>query len=135
MGEARNIKDLQVGKAGEHLVCADLIMKGFIAYPSEQGLHYDVVCDYGGKLLKIQVKTTSKKRYVPQRKTELKKYSFNIRRCGKGGRHSYENGDVDIFALVALDIKTIGYIKDAEAKQSIYLSLEKLASYKFENCF
>ena len=34
----RDSKQLQIGKAGEYLVCADLIMKGFIAFPSEQGL-------------------------------------------------------------------------------------------------
>ena len=39
--------DLQVGKAGEYLVCFDLIMKGFVAYPSEQGLPYDLVLDSG----------------------------------------------------------------------------------------
>jgi len=37
------IDDMQVGKAGEYLVCADLISKGYVAYLSEQGLPYDVV--------------------------------------------------------------------------------------------
>ena len=53
----RDPKQLQIGKAGEYLVCADLIMKGFIAFPSEQGLPYDVLVDNGEKLLKVQVKT------------------------------------------------------------------------------
>ena len=35
---------------------SDLIMKGFIAFPSEQGLPYDVLLDNGDKLLKVQVK-------------------------------------------------------------------------------
>ena len=48
--------DLQVGKAGEYLVCFDLIMKGFVAYPSEQGLPYDLVLDTGKK----DVEDTSK---------------------------------------------------------------------------
>ena len=34
---------LQIGKAGEYLVCADLILKGYIAFLSEQGLPYDVI--------------------------------------------------------------------------------------------
>ena len=61
----RDSKQLQIGKAGEYLVCADLIMKGFIAFPSEQGLPYDVLLDTGEKLLKVQVKTTEKPRKVP----------------------------------------------------------------------
>jgi len=47
----RDSKELQIGKAGEYLVCADLILKGFIAYPSEQGLPYDVFLDIDGKLI------------------------------------------------------------------------------------
>ena len=39
--------ELQTGKEGEYLVCADLILKGLIAFPSEQGLPYDVVVDAG----------------------------------------------------------------------------------------
>jgi hypothetical protein len=30
----KDIEDMQIGKAGEYLVCADLIMRGYIAYPS-----------------------------------------------------------------------------------------------------
>jgi hypothetical protein len=51
----RDSKQLQIGKAGEYLVCADLILKGFVSFPSEQGLPYDVLLDTGEKLLKIQV--------------------------------------------------------------------------------
>ena len=32
----KDISDLQIGKAGEYIVCADLILKGFVAFPSEQ---------------------------------------------------------------------------------------------------
>ena len=114
------IDDLQIGKAGEYLVCADLILKGYIAFPAEQGLHYDVVLAVENRLYKIQVKTTRKPIPVPQRVKRTDKYCFNIRRCGKGGRHSYKSGDVDIFALVSMDTKTIGYIKESEARQTMF---------------
>ena len=74
----RDSKQLQIGKAGEYLVCADLIMKGFIAFPSEQGLPYDVLLDNGDKLLRVQVKTTEKYRSIPQRNVDTKAYIFNI---------------------------------------------------------
>ena len=70
------INDLQIGKAGEYLVCADLITQGFIAYPSEQGLKYDVVVDTGKKLYKIQVTTTRTYRAIPQRKDYTPAYLF-----------------------------------------------------------
>ena len=145
----KDINDIQAGKVGEYLVCADLILKGYIAFPSEQGLHYDVVLAIENKLYKVQVKATRKPIPVPQRKNRTEKYCINIRRCGKGGRKSYRKNDVDIFALVALDTKTIGYIKANEAKQTMFflpengfiaigkhgtanLSARKISEYKIE---
>ena len=120
VNKMENISDLQVGKAGEYLVCADLIIKGYIAFPSEQGLHFDVVMFDGDHLYKIQVKTTRKPMPVPQRVERTDKYMFQVRRCGKGGRHSYGESDVDIFALVALDTRSIGYLRASEAKQTMF---------------
>lgn len=50
--------ELQMGKAGEHLVCADLILQGYNAFMADQGLPYDVVVDTDGKIHKVQVKST-----------------------------------------------------------------------------
>lgn len=114
------ITDLQAGKAGEYLVCADLILKGYIAFPSEQGLPFDVVLATSKRLYKIQVKTTRKPQLVPQRVNRSDKYIFHVRRCGNGGRRSYESGDVDIFALVALDSREIAYIAKERARQTMF---------------
>ena len=89
--------ELQVGKAGEYLVCCDLVMKGFVAFLSEQGLPYDVLLDNGSKLLKIQVKTCSGPRTIPQRATDTKAYIFNIKRHGKNNVQRYKDNEVDIF--------------------------------------
>jgi len=102
------------------MVCADLILQGHIAYPSEQGLHYDVVVDLGGKLLRIQVKTTRTHKAVPQRKNYTPSYLFNARRCGKGGRQSYSNSDCDIIAFVVLDKKLIGYVPIEHVGQTMH---------------
>lgn len=106
-----NINDLQIGKAGEYLVCSDLILNGYIAYPSEQGLPYDVVADINGELLKIQVKTTRKAKHIPQRKSDIPAYIFHIGINGKGAKRKiYDKKQVDMFALVALDTKRIAYL-------------------------
>ena len=104
------ISDLAAGKAGEYLVCADLIMKGHVAFPSEQGLPYDVVADISGKLYRVQVKSTRMPRPVPQRKEHITGYLFHVGKCGKGGFRTYGTHDADIFALVALDTRLIAYI-------------------------
>ena len=114
------LNDLACGKAGEYLVCADLIMRGHVAFPSEQGLPFDVICEVAGRLLKVQVKTTRKPIPVPQRANRTEKYCFHVRRCGKGGRCSYQDGDVDLFALVALDSKSIGYLPSSDVVQTMF---------------
>ena len=144
------MNDLQIGKAGEYLVCADLILKGYVAFPSEQGLSFDVVLYANGKLYKLQVKTTRCPMPVPQRVKRTDKYLFHVRRCGKGGRRAYNNTDIDLFALVALDTKSIGYMKVSDAKQTMFFlppnseplkvvrgaacKVKRLSDYKLEDC-
>lgn len=118
--------ELQIGKAGEYIVCADLIMKGLIAYPSEQGLPYDVVIDSGRHLLKCQVKTTSGPRKIPQRNKETLAYIFNVKRHGKGNNKRYSLDDVDVFALVELEGRTVAYIENAKMPETINLRVDSL---------
>ena len=120
------IPDMQIGKAGEYLVCADIIMKGMVAYPSEQGLPYDVVIDNGNRLLKCQVKTTIKPRKVPQRAKESYAYIFNIRRHGKNNKKQYDSKDVDLFALVELERRTVIYISNKDMPSTINIRVDSL---------
>jgi hypothetical protein len=114
-----NISDLQLGKAGEYLTIADLILSGYVAFPSEQGLPFDVVCDVAGRLIKIQVKTTRSPVALTQRVARKSAYLFHVMRSGKGGKTRYECCDVHIFALVALDIRAIAYIPMSQAKTTM----------------
>lgn len=120
----RDSKQLQIGKAGEYLVCADLIIKGLVAFPSEQGLPYDVLLDTGKRLLKIQVKTTEKPRLVPQRKTSIPAYVFSIKRAGKNGKTRYMENEIDLFALVCLDTMRVGYVKNSEMPTTINIRVD-----------
>lgn len=122
----RDSKQLQIGKAGEYLVCADLIIKGFIAFPSEQGLPYDVLLDTGEKLLKVQVKTTEKPRVVPQRACKSQMYVFSIKRAGKDGKTRYNEEEIDLFALVCLDTKEVAYVKNKEMPTTINIRVDRL---------
>mgnify|MGYP001564505010 CR=1 FL=1 len=101
-------KELKIGKAGEHLAVADLLLKGIEAFRSSDGVCYDVVADINGRLIKIQVKTTQKVRLMSQRANPI--YFFHIKRTGKNGNRFYDKKDFDCFALVALDIRKIFYL-------------------------
>jgi len=122
----RDSKQLQIGKAGEYLVCADLILKGFIAFPSEQGLPYDVLLDNGDRLFKVQVKTTEKPRLIPQRRDTSFAYIFNIKRAGNKGTTRYGHDEIDLFALVALDTMKVGYIKNGDMPETLNIRVDSL---------
>ena len=116
-----DITDLQAGIAGEHLVCADLLSKGFRAFKTEQICPYDIAAEINGKLVKIQVKTTRETRAVPQRKGHLSAYMWHVRRAGKGGKRVYAENEFDLLALVALDIKKIAYLPPSKHRQTIHI--------------
>jgi len=122
----RKSNELQIGKAGEYIVCADLILKGLIAYPSEQGLPYDVVVDTGKKILKVQVKTSSEPRKIPQRAKDSYAYIFNIKRHGKNKKSIYSKTEVDIFALVALDIRKVIYLENSKMPTTVNFRVDSL---------
>jgi hypothetical protein len=122
----RTSNELQKGKAGEYLVCADLILKGFVAFISEQGLPYDVLLDTGKRLLKIQVKTSNGTRKVPQRSMDSRMYIFNIKRHGKNNIQRYTDNEVDLFALVCLETRKIGYLKNGDMPTTINIRADEL---------
>ena len=122
------VTDLAAGVAGEHLVCADLLLRGMNAFKTDQNCPYDVAVEHGCKLVRIQVKTTREVRPVPQRVNYTPAYLFHTRRCGKGGRRAYNETDFDVLALVALDIRAIAYLRLSETRQTIHLNRERFAA-------
>jgi hypothetical protein len=97
--------ELQIGKAGEHFVCFDLITQGYNAFLTDQGLPYDIIVDCG-HLYKIQVRAScGRSNYTNMNNI----YRFGTR-SGKFGKHYPTEAMVDFYAFAALDIKKIAYI-------------------------
>ena len=114
-----------VGKAGEHLVCSDILMHNIPCFIVEGKSHYDLIADINGRLLKIQVKSTASFKDCPQMENSTPVYMFNARKYGKGGRCSYQKGDADIIAYVALDKKIIAYMNADKIVQSATFRLRE----------
>jgi hypothetical protein len=121
-------EELQIGKAGEYLVCCDLILQGINAFLSDQGLPYDVLLDLDGEVKRVQVKTCSKVGNYGKSKNV---YRFSLR-SAKGSNRAIRADRVDYIAFVFLDIKTTQYIpvekittKNGFLKQCIDFRLEK----------
>lgn len=119
--EPHGVTDLAAGTAAEHLVCADLLLSGWRAFLADQNCPYDVAVDLGKRLVRIQVKSTRKERAIPQRGSYTPAYLWNVRRAGKAGRRTYADGDFDLLALVALDIRRIAYMPPSEVKQTVHI--------------
>lgn len=108
-------KNLVVGKAAEFLVCYDLSLRGVRASLSPfEGSPYDVIGEYGGVMVKVQVKGASRPSDT--------QYS--------GGRsryrwyHKESNAIADLIAYVALDIgKVIYEVPPKNLKREKTLSL------------
>lgn len=112
---------LEIGKAGEHLVCADLIMQGYKAFLSDQGLPYDVLVDTG-RILRIQVKSTLQAKNVSSAgRLPRVAYSWGVRRRGRDGSKRLDESSCDIVALVALDIRVVAYFPIAAVGQTVQL--------------
>lgn len=116
----------QIGKAGEYLTCADLLLKGFNVSPAGETLPYDLLLDTVKKILKVQVKTTETYRSTNQWRGVNGAYVFSVKRKGADGGKRYEDNEVDIFAVVALDTMQVGYIKNVDMPTTINIRVEEL---------
>jgi hypothetical protein len=113
---------LSFGKAAEHLVCADLLVSGYTAFLTDQGMPYDVVVDLGHRLVRVQVKSTWRSKNANARgKVPNDVYVFHARRRGKRGASRLQDSDCDVIAFVGLDIKTIAYFHLTEVAQTVSL--------------
>ena len=92
-------RELNMGRAGEYLVLADLLLKGYQCFDSGQGANYDLIMENeNGKLIKIQVKTTEKKKQWNESTNKKNgSYFFYTKRCGKNGIKQYKEGDFDLY--------------------------------------
>jgi PD-(D/E)XK endonuclease len=120
---------LSIDVAAEHLVCADLILSGYSAFLTGQGMPYDIALDVNGRLIRIQVKSTLKPKQTPNRPGSGLSYMFHPRRAGKGQKRVIKNDEFEIIAFVALDIRAIAYIvMNDKVQQSVNLRIPECAS-------
>ncbi len=115
--------NLMIGKAGEHLACFDLIMKGFNAFLSDQGLPFDILVENNGKIYRGQVKSVRRMYKYYGRKDGHKAhavYRFTTRSGNPRKNRVTELNESDFYAFVVLPKKIVAYIwtKDLVSKNT-----------------
>lgn len=116
---------IEVGTAGEHIVCADLILRGHRASMASQGCPYDLVADVSGALIRVAVKSVSKMTQRPPREGNRVCYNFTVtrtrrRHTGLADARPYSRDDVDIVAFCALDVWAVAYCHISECAQGMH---------------
>lgn len=125
-------KELQVGRAGEYLAMADLLLNDKQAFLTDQGLPYDLVFEHEERLIRMQVKSTRSLKILNSG-YKNKVYSFHVRRAGKNGTRVYDTGEFDGYALVTLDTRSVYYVPFTERINKTWLFRDKNTQYKITN--
>lgn len=112
----------RLAKAGEHLAAFELMIRGINVTVAAEGLPYDLLAEIDGTIAKVQVKTASSPK-------DRGNYCFDLK-CGshKAAKRSVAYGpeSVDLFAIVALDIRKVAFIHADEATELKSLRLRPL---------
>ena len=58
--------------------------------------------------------------------TATKAYIFNIKRHGKNNKTRYTKNDVDVFALVELETRSVVYLKNKDMPDTINIRIDRL---------
>jgi len=103
-------------------VCFQLLSWGYKAHIAAGNMYlYDIVCDTGEHLLRIQVKSCKTARYRSSNKR--RSYQFHATN-GRAAR--YKEGALDIMAYVALDIGQIIFRAGVPDKGTVRFSQEHM---------
>lgn len=114
---------MEIGKAAEHLVVADLLLQGYQCYLSDQALPYDLVVDHHGTFIRIQCKAACFPRNVNAKgKSEKIAYTWNVRRRGKFQTKRLSAKECQVVALVAVDVKQIAYFPIERCGQTMQIA-------------
>ncbi|ELQ4640265.1 hypothetical protein IFY68_01991 [Klebsiella pneumoniae] len=102
--------ELELGKCGEYYAIFKLSKQGFICFPSDQGLPYDIVVQSGEYLLRGQVRTTLCMRDYGKSKNVFR---FSTR-TGKGTCRATNYGSCDFYAFVVIEEEKVGFMAASE---------------------
>ena len=101
----------RIGKSGEYLVASVISLFSDTVTVMPHGSKADIVFEIDGNIYKCQVKTQS------QIEIHRNNWRFDLRRGSHSKNRKYNKGDIDVYALVALEPQKIFFIKETTKSQ------------------
>jgi len=125
-----------VGAAGEAFVQYDLLRRDVECHQASNIHSYDLIAIKDYRFIKIEVKTTTT---VEIRDNGYTRYSFTVHNS-QNNTNKYEEAGVEIFAFVALDIRSVLYLskKDFDFNtQKMHIAPKRFldSDSSFDRCF
>ena len=126
-----------LGKSGEYLAMYDITSQGYECFEINGNLCFDLGIMDSGKVYRVQVKSTSKKRTKD-------KYQFRIcrsvRKLGDNKKlfyteEHYNPSDFEILALVIIPLKKVIYVPFCCMLGRKYINLTGEEEFSLEECF
>ena len=117
----------RVGRSGEYLVASVLSTLSDTVTVMPHGSKADIIFEVGQTLYKCQVKTQK------QIEKARKSWRFDLR-CGSHSKNRFYNkGDIDVYALVALNCQKVMFYFPTGARQVTFKDEDIQAANSLEN--
>jgi hypothetical protein len=118
--EKEKIASSYVGKGGEHLVCSELLFRGYNASIMSVDVGMDLTATKDGKLFSIQVKTANSNQYNT--------YNFDVRKVSF--ERNYSGNVFYIFVLKSIDKTDFLILPQSEMEKKVFeKAIIDVASY------
>ena len=126
--QSTKTKHLKIGSAGEYLTMFEIYMEGYKALHSSGQSKYDIIIDTGSRMIKTQVKTTTKNTTAKHMQT----FRYQIcRRAGQKYLDPYEIDDFELYAFACIPLRRVAFIphKDINTSYKVTIRLEEFDFY------
>ncbi len=118
---------LGIGSAGEYLTMFEVYLAGHKAHAVGDQSKYDLIVDTGKKLIRTQVKSTTK----PARAKEIQSFQYQIRRkVQKDYLDPYTLDDFELYAFACIPLRRVAFIPHTEITNTFKVTI-RLEEHNF----
>ena len=131
MSEINQNKNVARGEVGEYLALAELNLNQILSHRVDKA-PYDIIIDANNSLIKVQVKVG----HLPKNWRTKKIYDDRVRfrtYKGSGAKIKYNENEVDLFAFVDIDSKSVAWLHFNETyKSGLVIKKDDFCDYKID---